>query len=109
LGRGRRRPLPHAWQDDEQGKVETRITEIAIQIILTAELQCREGTMRSHEWRVQGKAELELGVSSRMACLEVSIYSSWTLIDVPTSGQHPYLPALRPDGSHQSLTSILSS
>jgi len=37
-----------AWQDDEQGKVETRITEIAIQIILTAELQYREGAMRSH-------------------------------------------------------------
>lgn len=47
------------WQDDEQGKVETRIAEIAIQIILTAELQYREGTMRSHEWRVQRKAELE--------------------------------------------------
>jgi len=48
-----------AWQDDEQGKVETRITEIAVQIILTAELQYREGTIRSHEWRVQRKAELE--------------------------------------------------
>jgi hypothetical protein len=48
-----------AWQDDEQGKVETQITEIAVQIILTAELQYREGTIRSHEWRVQRKAELE--------------------------------------------------
>jgi hypothetical protein len=48
-----------AWQDDEQGKIETRIMEIAIQIILTAELQYREGTMRSHEWRLQRKAELE--------------------------------------------------
>jgi len=48
-----------AWQDDEQSKVETRITEIAIQIILTAELQYREGAMRSYEWRVQRKAELE--------------------------------------------------
>jgi hypothetical protein len=48
-----------AWQDDEQGKVETRITEIAIQIILTGELQYREGAMRSYEWRVQRKAELE--------------------------------------------------
>jgi hypothetical protein len=47
------------WQDDEQGKVETRITEIAIQVILTAELQYREGTIRSYEWRVQRKAELE--------------------------------------------------
>ncbi len=48
-----------AWQDDEQNKVEARITEIAIQIILTAELQYREGAMRSYEWRVQRKAELE--------------------------------------------------
>src|ERR1700676_530690 len=48
-----------AWQDDEQGKVETRITEIAIQIILAAELQYREGVIRSYEWRVQRKAELE--------------------------------------------------
>jgi hypothetical protein len=48
-----------AWQDDEQGKLETRVTEIAVQIILTAELQYREGTVRSYEWRVQRKAELE--------------------------------------------------
>ena len=48
-----------AWQDDEQGKLETRIAEIAVQIILTAELQYREGTVRSYEWRVQRKAELE--------------------------------------------------
>jgi hypothetical protein len=48
-----------AWQDDEQGKLETRVTEIAVQIILTAELQYREGSVRSYEWRVQRKAELE--------------------------------------------------
>jgi hypothetical protein len=47
------------WQDDEQGKVETRITEIAIQVILTAELQYREGAIRSHEWRVQREAQPE--------------------------------------------------
>jgi len=35
------------------------VLEIAVQIILTAELQYREGTIRSHEWRVQRKAELE--------------------------------------------------
>jgi hypothetical protein len=48
-----------AWQDDDRGKLESRITEIAIQIILTAELQYREGALHSHEWRVQRKAELE--------------------------------------------------
>jgi hypothetical protein len=48
-----------AWQDDDHGKLETHITEIAVQVILTAELQYREGTVRSYEWRVQRKAELE--------------------------------------------------
>jgi hypothetical protein len=48
-----------AWQDDEQGKLEARVTEISVQIILTAELQYREGAVRSYEWRVQRKAELE--------------------------------------------------
>jgi hypothetical protein len=48
-----------AWHDDEQGKLETRVTEIAVQTILTAELQYREGALRSYEWRVQRKAELE--------------------------------------------------
>jgi hypothetical protein len=35
------------------------MTEIAVQIILTAEVQYREGTVRSYEWRVQRKAEME--------------------------------------------------
>jgi hypothetical protein len=48
-----------AWHDDDQGRLETRMTDIAVQIILTAELQYREGTVRSYEWRVQRKAELE--------------------------------------------------
>jgi len=48
-----------AWHDDDQSRLETRMTEIAVQIILTAELQYREGTVRSYEWRVQRKAELE--------------------------------------------------
>jgi hypothetical protein len=48
-----------AWRDDEQGKLEARITEIAVEIILTAELQYREGKIRNYEWRVQRKAEGE--------------------------------------------------
>jgi hypothetical protein len=35
------------------------MTEIAVQVILTAELQYREGSVRSYQWRVQRKAELE--------------------------------------------------
>jgi hypothetical protein len=47
------------WQDDDGGKLETRMTEIAIQIILTAEIQYRENAARRHQWRIERKAELE--------------------------------------------------
>jgi hypothetical protein len=48
-----------AWRDDEQGKVEARIAEIAVEVILTAELLYREGEVRHYEWRVRRKAERE--------------------------------------------------
>ncbi len=47
------------WQDDDTQKLEARMTEIAVQVVLTAEIQYREGALRCHEWRVKRKAELE--------------------------------------------------
>ncbi|MFB3917465.1 MAG: hypothetical protein ACE14M_12095 [Terriglobales bacterium] len=47
-----------SWQDDDQ-KLENRTTDVAIQVILTAEIHYREGALRHHEWRVKRKAELE--------------------------------------------------
>lgn len=47
------------WQDDDGGKLETRIAEIVVQLILTAECQYRESTVRGYQWRVERKAELE--------------------------------------------------
>ena len=46
------------WQDDET-KLEAHMTEIAVELILTAELQYREGAIRQYEWRVERRAELE--------------------------------------------------
>jgi hypothetical protein len=48
-----------SWQDDDTQKLEARMTEIAIQVVLTAEIQYRDGALRKYEWRVQRKAELE--------------------------------------------------
>jgi hypothetical protein len=47
------------WQDEESGKLEAQLTEIAIDLVLTAERQYREGALHRHEWRVRRKAELE--------------------------------------------------
>jgi hypothetical protein len=47
------------WQDDDGGNLETRIEEIAVQLILSAECQYRESTIRGYQWRVERKVELE--------------------------------------------------
>jgi len=47
------------WQDEDDQKLEARMTEIAVQVILTAEIQYRARALREYEWRVKRKAELE--------------------------------------------------
>lgn len=47
------------WQDDDAQKLETRMTDIAVQLILTAEIQYREHALHHYQWRIKRKAELE--------------------------------------------------
>jgi len=47
------------WQDDDVQKIETRMTDIAVQLILTAEIQYREHALHHHQWLIKRKAELE--------------------------------------------------
>jgi hypothetical protein len=44
------------WEDDDAQKLETRMTDIAIHVILAAEIQYREAALRYHQWRIQRKA-----------------------------------------------------
>ena len=48
-----------SWRDEEGSRLESRLAEIAIQLILTAELQHRESAIRRYQWRVERKAQLE--------------------------------------------------
>jgi hypothetical protein len=48
-----------AWQDSDGVKLETQMTEVAIEIVLTAEIRYRERAIHQHKWRVERKAELE--------------------------------------------------
>ena len=48
-----------AWTDDEHGKLESRMTEIAIELALTAEHQHRESAIRHHQWRIERAAQIE--------------------------------------------------
>jgi len=47
------------WQDDDAQKLEVRVTDIAVQLILTAEIQYRENALHHYQWRIKRKAELE--------------------------------------------------
>jgi hypothetical protein len=49
------------WQDDDAGKLEAHLTEIAVQIVVTAEIQHRESAVRHYQWRVERKAQLRRG------------------------------------------------
>jgi len=48
-----------SWQDDDSHKLEMHMTDIAVQLILTAEIRYREGALHQYQWRVERKAELE--------------------------------------------------
>jgi hypothetical protein len=47
------------WQDSDGGKLETQMTEVAVEIVLTAEIRYRERAIHQYQWRVERKAELE--------------------------------------------------
>jgi hypothetical protein len=47
------------WQDDDEGEIETRMTEIAVEVILTAEIQYREVMNERYQLTVQRRIEIE--------------------------------------------------
>jgi hypothetical protein len=61
-----------SWRDDEVGRLESRLAEITVQLILTAELQHRESAVRRYQWRVERKAELEKEVRDRKRKAELA-------------------------------------
>lgn len=47
------------WEDDSAGKIEDKIVEIAIEIIVHGERSYREDTIRQYDWNIERKRELE--------------------------------------------------
>jgi hypothetical protein len=48
-----------AWQDDDHSKLEKMMAEIAVEVVLLAEVRYREAIVRQHHRRVELKVELE--------------------------------------------------
>lgn len=47
-----------SWQDSGEEKLESRLAEIAVKIIISGELQMREGVDAQHEWWLGRRADL---------------------------------------------------
>lgn len=47
------------WSDDAHGKIESHLTEIAIEAVLYAEIRYRESEVSRYEWQKKRKAEVE--------------------------------------------------
>ena len=57
--RARLVPTPETKEDNEASKLEGQLADIAVEVNVSGELQYREGCVRSHEWRIKRKAQLE--------------------------------------------------
>ncbi|MGM4892054.1 hypothetical protein [Tardiphaga sp. 839_C3_N1_4] len=59
-----------AWQDDERGRLESLIQEMAIEVVTSAEVSYRESCIRQFEWRVSRKAQIEQDRRNRQLQIE---------------------------------------
>ena len=58
------------WQDDNEGEIETHMTEIAVEVILTAEIQYREVMNERYQLTVQRRLEIEEKLRQRKIARE---------------------------------------
>lgn len=47
------------WADNPSSSLEDQLTSIAVELVVDAEVQLREGAQHQHRWRVEQKARLE--------------------------------------------------
>lgn len=47
-----------SWEDDDEGRIESKVTDIVVELIVDAERAYREGRQRHYEWLIDRKARL---------------------------------------------------
>lgn len=61
-----------SWEDEEGVSLETRLTEIAVELIATAEINYREACIRRHLWVSEKRAALQEGIAEDRRSAEVT-------------------------------------
>jgi len=66
IGKGEAAPdYKSVWQDADQAKLESRLTDIVIEIVTAGEAEYRASCFRHHEWLLKRRKELEVEVLRR--------------------------------------------
>lgn len=52
-------PARATWEDSDSEKIEARLEDIVVGILVAGEMQYREGLQRQHKWAIEEKARLE--------------------------------------------------
>jgi hypothetical protein len=60
----------HSWSDVKNGRIERKLRNIAVEIIVAGEIKYRESVRANYKWKVQRKAQLEEEARRKEAELE---------------------------------------
>jgi hypothetical protein len=53
------------WEDMDQSRLEDQLTDVAVEILVSAELTYRNGLVRNREWIIERKTEAEAELRRR--------------------------------------------
>jgi hypothetical protein len=53
------------WEDSDESSLEDRLTEVLVEMLLSAEASYRNGLVRNREWIIERKAEAEAEIKRR--------------------------------------------
>jgi hypothetical protein len=72
------KPERFAWEDDEGRALEAQITDIAVELIATAEINYREACVRRHLWMAEKQEALRERLEEQKRAAEVSVQTRAT-------------------------------
>ena len=65
IGKGKSSDFQSVWLDDEGGKLEAKLSDVALEIVVAGEATYRQGCVDRHTWLLDCRARLETEVRKR--------------------------------------------
>jgi hypothetical protein len=74
-------PERSSWEDEEGAPLETRVTEIAVELIATAEINYREACLRRHVWVTEKRDDLRARMDQERRVAEATALASVVAVE----------------------------